>query len=425
MPNDLGFFSYAHDNDDADGGRVAQLGRDIAKEYSAITGDDFSKIFIDRDSLHLGDDWKDAIDDAIQNVPFFIPVLTPWFFRRVECRRELQYFIETTEKLGLSAMILPILYIDIPELHQENPSDVLIVKIKRIQWEPWGEIRYAERNSREYRMGLNRIAQELVRRNSILQKVDIAEAASNFEAQVTQQVMAVESKPTDATVEIALVGEVPVTTVSPPTTREARIDELPTEAEVDGVPTELELLGAMEDAFPRLTEVLDDMAKEMVEYSEALVQGTREIEIANSEGRGFATRLRIARKISEAISGPVDRIGALGQKFASDLYQIDLGFKILLPRLVEEAKEDKEILNQVCQYFRNVRVLADASLAGAGSTSSLIDSIRPLENISKDLRPPIRKLMDTLTAMYEVQGITNNWITMMDNTGIDYLAVEE
>lgn len=412
MPNYLAFFSYAHNNDEADGGRVVQLGRDIATEYGAISGEEVLQIFIDKDSLHLGDDWLDEIDEGLQNVKFFIPILTPWFFKSIQCRRELQRFIDKVQKLGMDPMIFPILYIDVPELHEIDPRDPLMTRLKRIQWEPWGERRHTERTSQVYRTGVTKIAEELLRRSSILERTDITGAANTYEEQVTRKVHLVESVETEITV--GLSGDA-IVRHAPNVEREIL------SSENDDAPTELELLVAMEEALPRLTDILNEMAREMAEYADAISLGTSEIEAANIQGHGFAARLRIAFRLSKEIEGPIDRMEILGRRFASDLYEVDLGFRILLPRLVQEVSEDISNLSQVRGYLRNVKELADASLSSAGSTFNLVESIRPLEKISKDLRAPIRKLRDTLTAMSEAQGITDNWIAMMNDSGIDYL----
>lgn len=57
--------------------------------------------------------WKERVDSALQTTTFFIPVLSPSFFRNDECRRE---FIESHTKaksLGVSEFPLALRYISV------------------------------------------------------------------------------------------------------------------------------------------------------------------------------------------------------------------------------------------------------------------------------------------------------------------------
>jgi len=159
----LGFWSYVHADDDVDMGRVTHLGKDIVSNYEAIKAEGIN-LFLDRDDLHWGDIWRDQVDEALSNVAFFIPVITPRYFTRPECRRELQFFVTKADRLGITELILPILYIDVPELHEDEPNDPLMQIVKRIQWTPWLEYRFEDRVSGRYRGAVDQLARELVRR---------------------------------------------------------------------------------------------------------------------------------------------------------------------------------------------------------------------------------------------------------------------
>jgi hypothetical protein len=96
----LGFWSYVHADDTVDMGRVTQLARDIVANYEAIKAEEI-RLFLDRDDLHWGDQWRDEVDEALSNVAFFVPVITPRYFMRPECRREFQYFLQRRQASGL------------------------------------------------------------------------------------------------------------------------------------------------------------------------------------------------------------------------------------------------------------------------------------------------------------------------------------
>src|SRR5690349_7182667 len=104
------FWSYVHADDEAERGRIVNLGADLASAYGLLTGGDLD-LFLDRDALHWGDDWRQRISDAIAATTFFIPIVTPRYFNSPECRRELIEFDREARRLGAGALLLPILYV--------------------------------------------------------------------------------------------------------------------------------------------------------------------------------------------------------------------------------------------------------------------------------------------------------------------------
>src|SRR5215208_356587 len=93
------FWSYAHEDNELDGGNVVQLAQRLREEYSLITGGALS-VFVDRTEIEWGDQWRRRIDESLAETTFFIPVVTPRYFSRPECRRELLTFVGKAEALG-------------------------------------------------------------------------------------------------------------------------------------------------------------------------------------------------------------------------------------------------------------------------------------------------------------------------------------
>lgn len=404
MSDLMGFYSYVHADDENDLGRVTDLGRDIVGELKAITGDDDLELFLDRDGLHQGDQWRDTVDETLSNVAFFIPIITPRFFRSVECRRELQFFADKAEMLGISEIILPILYIDFSEIHDKDSTDPLIQMIQRVHWEPWFDIRPEGRASSNYRKGVGRLARELNLRRKTVESKDIIPAAKQFDEQMSSKIEA-------HTKFVAKQLE------------QSQGDSIE-ETEFEGAGT-LELLGAMEEASPRLTEAIEGMSAEIGIYSEIIGKGTTDFQKGNEEGKGFAWRLLIARRMATEIEGPVNRIEELGRNYLSELHQIDVGFRVLLPRIVEEARDDPSTLPSVRAYLRAVSGMYEVSKGSKESILAMVESFKPLEKMSKDLRAPLRKMRTTLISMSEAQAVMEEWMAMIEDTGIDFSDPDE
>ncbi len=152
-----GFWSYVHVDDEADGGRICQLTRDVKKQYEMLTGEEI-ELFVDRDNIRWGEAWRNEIDSRLSSVAFFIPIITPRFFQSPECRCELQTFAHKAENLGIKDLVLPLLYVNFPEFREEETGDELIQLIKSFQWKDWAELRFSELESKGYRKGVAQLA---------------------------------------------------------------------------------------------------------------------------------------------------------------------------------------------------------------------------------------------------------------------------
>lgn len=372
----IGFWSYVHRDDDLTFQRVTQLGRDVVDHYASITAEDI-ELFLDRDDLHWGDKWRGKVDEALSNVAFFVPVITPRYFKSSECRREFQTFLNRAKGLGLTELILPILYIHVPELAEDEPSDDLMKVVKDIQWEDWTKLRFADRASGEYQQAAHDLAQELHRRMGVLERVDV--------------VAAIESARSSG------------------------------EGEPEGV---IDRLAALEEAMPRWSETLSALTEEIQRIGRIMTQGTEDMEAGEKSGKGFAARLTVARRLATELGEPVDRIAEAGQRFATDLSEIDGGVRTMVEEVVAgnfDVTDDEAV--SVDGFFASVRGLALAAQSGLGSVQYMVDSARPLERLSKDMRAPLRKLRTALTSLVQAQQTTDAWIALLDEHDLG-LSVE-
>ena len=156
----VGFWSYTHEDDELDGGNILQLSRLLMEEYNLLSGEPLN-LFVDRNDLSWGEEWRTRIDSSLAEATFFIPIITPRYFKRPECRRELLEFAAKAEILGARELLLPILYIGMSSLSVES-SDEAVALVARTQYADWREKRLLEPHSREYRTAVNVLAQRLL-----------------------------------------------------------------------------------------------------------------------------------------------------------------------------------------------------------------------------------------------------------------------
>jgi hypothetical protein len=70
MASYQGFWSYVHADDEAEGGRITSLARDLAAQFEMLTGEQLA-LFLDKDALQWGDDWQRQINSNLEGVAFF------------------------------------------------------------------------------------------------------------------------------------------------------------------------------------------------------------------------------------------------------------------------------------------------------------------------------------------------------------------
>jgi hypothetical protein len=367
-----GFWSYVHDDDLAEGGRISRLSKDVVDQYKLITGEDIS-LFLDKDAIKWGEKWAEKISEGLSSVEFFIPVLTPGYFRRPKCRRELQFFARKAIDLGYKDLILPLIYIDFEDLREKPASDDLITLVQSFQWEEWKDLRFSEVTSESYRKAVARLATRLVRANRKSER-----------------------PPSQAT-------ETP-TQPSPPS--------------VDDSPGFVDKLAAFEENFPKLSETLKAITEDIKLIGQLNEEAATAISLANSQGKGFTARLLVTRRLATQLAGPTDRIWSRSNEYASQLHKVDEGIRLIIEQTPEQIRKDPESKKGICDFFNGLHILSSAAQTGLASTRGMIEANEPLEKMSRDLRPALRRLRQGLTILVESGGVIDDWILLIKSSDI-------
>ncbi|MGQ0678660.1 MAG: DUF4143 domain-containing protein [Actinomycetota bacterium] len=159
VPSDTAlFYSYVHDDDVAEEGRITRLARDIDARYRLLFGEELD-VFIDK-NLKWGDEWRSRINQGLARATFFVPVVTRRFLQSAECRRELLEFVAAAEQAG-TRYVLPLLFIDPETLDTNDPVGAALA---RHQGTPWREVSYEEPGSGAYRRAVDRLCEQLAER---------------------------------------------------------------------------------------------------------------------------------------------------------------------------------------------------------------------------------------------------------------------
>lgn len=152
----VGFWSYVHDDNNAVDGAILELARLIKNAYSVHTGDDLT-LFIDTE-IDWGEEWETRISDSISGTTFFIPVITPRYFKSQQCRQEVIDFTTKAEASGLKDLFLPIIYTDVPLLSPEA-DDPVVRLVAKTQYVRWDKLRLLDSKSSEHRTAIHALAE--------------------------------------------------------------------------------------------------------------------------------------------------------------------------------------------------------------------------------------------------------------------------
>jgi F-box protein 11 len=155
------FLSYAHVDYQFTGGRVSTLCSSLSREVQLLTGDEF-KIFKDSD-IEWGENWRQRIKESLNAVTFLIPILTPSFFNREECRKEVEQFLQREEQLKRNDLVLPIYFIECSLLENEasRANNKLAQVIATHQFRDLRSLRDVATDSEAFQKAVRELAQNI------------------------------------------------------------------------------------------------------------------------------------------------------------------------------------------------------------------------------------------------------------------------
>jgi len=106
----MGFLSYARSDDEYSRGWISAMCKALSGEVRAQTGRQFP-IFQDRTDVRWGQSWAQRVNGALETATFLFPVISPTFFIRKECRRELRDFLTHERDRKRNDLVFPVHFI--------------------------------------------------------------------------------------------------------------------------------------------------------------------------------------------------------------------------------------------------------------------------------------------------------------------------
>lgn len=129
------FLSYKREDNDL-GGVVDRIRTDLNGMYSAHTGKSL-RVFIDRESIGWGEDWRQKIRESVERATVFVPVVTMRYFTSQHCREELMSFYNNADQLGVTELLLPIVLMGEDQIRSDDSREevrlIETLNYKRLQ----------------------------------------------------------------------------------------------------------------------------------------------------------------------------------------------------------------------------------------------------------------------------------------------------
>ena len=175
-----GFISYRRDDNTSFRNVVDRLHEDIGNTYEARTGRVLN-LFLDRESIGWGEDWRKKIRTSVQTATVFIPIVTMRYFTSQACRDELFAFHEAAKNLGVTELLLPIILMGAENITKDDdrPEVQLIESLNYKNIEPAFRAGF---DSPEWLQTIDRIVADLIEglkaAEEALSAEDAREAAS-------------------------------------------------------------------------------------------------------------------------------------------------------------------------------------------------------------------------------------------------------
>jgi hypothetical protein len=288
----------------------------------------------------------------------------------------LSSFAEQAKELGREALIMPLYFVEVPDLEAGDSDDPLIRLVADSQMEDWRTLRFLDETTQPYRLALGKLAERL------------REVSRERESASPSKSQPAEDDEESDQVTGSDLATPPADGVSGP--EERALDQL-----VEG-----------EEAFPRLVVTLNNIAPEIKKIGEMSVEATKEIEVSDTQGRGFKGRLAVANRLASKFEVQADQLERLTSEYVADLLIVDPAVRRMIQLAAETGKQHSQ---ETADFLSSIESMIDGSEDAAGGLRELIDSFDQAGSLTRVLDPPLNRLRSSLQSMIDSNKRMDHW----------------
>jgi len=175
-----------------------------------------------------------------------------------------------------------------------------------------------------------------------------------------------------------------------------------------------------EKAFDHIATTLDELAREVHHLSEIADEATEKSQAADSRGAGFAGRLAIIERMAKKLGEPSERIGHLGQIYASELVQSDPMILALLDS-IESGRDGltPDERRDAMEFAKSIRGLAAEADPALAELSGLVAALDEGAQLSRSLRKPLRRAKEGVQGVLDGKDVIAEWARRASELEID------
>lgn len=322
-----------------------------------LTGEPFP-IFQDREDIVVGQVWKERIVNEIDSSSLLIAVLTPNFFRSDRCRGEVERFLERESTLGRDDLIVPILYVDSREMGDSSDDDIGVT-LRQRQYFDWRELRFEPVESRVFRENLEKLARG-----------------------------------------ISKVAGSPISSATP--------DHIKKQLEeVDDSPGPIDLIADLEEAFPAIPAILDEISEGITDVGSLAQQATKEMSHDGRQGQTAKAKVVALQKFASRLEEPTHRISGLSAQYRDLVERTDAGIGALAH--LTASTEDEDNLESARTLMVSLQELEISAVSGVAQVERLRQILREQQSLSRSIRSIYKSLDNALSPISDSLLLIKRW----------------
>lgn len=358
------FWSYDRRDDELSGGKISQLMQAIRDEYELSTGRKLTD-FQDRKDIEWGKDWAEVIEGNLLSTVFFIPILTPAYLRRPHCLGELRTAIGRFAGGDEVGSICPILYIDCKQEIRNLPADELAMFLQKCQWEDFSKVRRLDPKDNRYQERVGEIVDDLINRET----------------------------------ELDLAGNNAVSSL---------VEKFNTPS--DGEQGILDRIASLDERANKLITTTDKLGVVMNHVQEIAGIYTEKLGGPSSGKNEFAHRVVLLRQMGADLDVPSREFEQLGKEFSLDVDDIDDSVTAIFQILdFGQNADDEKSQSEICS---SIETMCDQVAPTFVGVSKFDASLKMIEPLSRDLRPPLHRMRMALSSIQSTQIVFERWHAM-------------
>ncbi|MDF3283240.1 TIGR02391 family protein [Gordonia sp. N1V] len=178
----------------------------------------------------------------------------------------------------------------------------------------------------------------------------------------------------------------------------------------------LDLIAIAEDAMPKLSATIEEMAVCLTKIGTIATEYTPTMNEA-SQSTSMAARLAVVNSLATELSSPTGRFRELAADYVGQMVDLNGGIDALIHMkpFAEMSMEDQAEYLVLAESVRNLR---DGSIAGVGGAATLSQQLRDVAKLSRSLKKPSADLRDGVQQMKSVQHYYDEWVEGFRAAGI-------